>query len=47
MSHGDPIKLPDPDVLPEWYAEDPEMWSGLTSSMTEFLAWERATEEGS
>ena len=42
--HGDPIEAPDPDSLPDWWLEDPDMWSGLSMSMEEYLAWERATE---
>ena len=45
MKHGKELTNPDPDCLPEYWADDPAMWSGLTMSMTEFLAWEQATEE--
>jgi hypothetical protein len=43
--HGDEMPLAAEDAAADWWAEDPDMWYGLTTSMTEYLAWERAVEE--
>jgi hypothetical protein len=43
--HGAELPSPDPDRLPAWWMEDPDMWVGLTISMSEYLALERLEEE--
>lgn len=39
--HGAPQPTPDPDRLPEWWLDDPDMWSGLTGDMGTYLKLER------
>ena len=39
--HGEELPLDALDAAADWWADDPDMWYGLTTSMTEFLERER------